>query len=261
MARARNIKPGFFHNEDLVEVPFETRLLFIGLWTLADRRGRLEDRPKRIKMELFPVDDVDIDTSLNQLQDHGFILRYCVGDGRYIQVLAFNKHQNPHKTERESTIPAPDINGSATVNAPDKHDVNRAESLFTDSPNEESLSLGADAPAPPPEPAQKSGTRGTRLSRDFTVTDDMFAWATANGATPDLIASETEKFMDYWPAQPGARGVKLDWQATWRNWIRRATESPPPYAQRNGGSLTNHNKRGGYTAGELYEQSLREDVS
>ena len=49
MARARNIKPGFFKNEFLAEMPCEVRLLFIGLWTLADREGRLEDRPKRIK--------------------------------------------------------------------------------------------------------------------------------------------------------------------------------------------------------------------
>jgi hypothetical protein len=50
MARARNIKPAFFKNEQLVELGMSTRLLFIGLWCLADREGRLEDRPKRIKM-------------------------------------------------------------------------------------------------------------------------------------------------------------------------------------------------------------------
>ena len=54
MARARNIKPGFFKNELLAEMPPETRLLFMGLWCLADREGRFEDRPKKIKMELFP---------------------------------------------------------------------------------------------------------------------------------------------------------------------------------------------------------------
>ena len=52
MARARNIKPGFFTNDELVELPFATRLLFIGLWTIADREGRMVDRPKKIKMEI-----------------------------------------------------------------------------------------------------------------------------------------------------------------------------------------------------------------
>ena len=50
MARSRNIKPGFFKNEDLLDLPYEYRLLFVGLWTLADREGYLEDRPKRIRM-------------------------------------------------------------------------------------------------------------------------------------------------------------------------------------------------------------------
>ena len=76
MARARNIKPAFFMNEDLVELPFQDRLLFIGLWTLADREGRLEDRPKRIKMEIFPAGDVSVDESLTRLASTGMLVRY-----------------------------------------------------------------------------------------------------------------------------------------------------------------------------------------
>ena len=64
MARARNIKPGLFKNELLVEQSLFVRLLFVGLWTLADREGRLEDRPKRIKLELFPYDSEDTDAAL-----------------------------------------------------------------------------------------------------------------------------------------------------------------------------------------------------
>ena len=53
MARTRSIKPSFFDNEILGDLPPLTRLLFIGLWGIADREGRLEDRPKRIKKELL----------------------------------------------------------------------------------------------------------------------------------------------------------------------------------------------------------------
>lgn len=108
MARARNIKPGFFKNADLVELPMEARLLFIGLWTLADRAGRLEDRPKQIKMELFPADPVDIDGCLDGLQRWGFITRYEVEGRKLLQVVNFTKHQNPHKEERVSALPSPD---------------------------------------------------------------------------------------------------------------------------------------------------------
>lgn len=107
MARARNIKPGFFRNADLVELPMATRLLFAGLWTLADRAGRLEDRPKQIKMDIFPADDVDVDAALSELTQAGMLERYAVDGRRYLQITNFGKHQNPHRDEKASTIPPP----------------------------------------------------------------------------------------------------------------------------------------------------------
>ena len=100
MARARNIKPGFFTNDTLAECSPLARLLFIGLWTIADCRGRLHDRPKKIKAELLPYDDCDIESLLQELDKHGFILRLALGKYRAILIPAFNKHQNPHHKER-----------------------------------------------------------------------------------------------------------------------------------------------------------------
>jgi hypothetical protein len=107
MARSRNIKPGFFRNAELVELPVETRLLFIGLWTLADREGRLEDRPRQIKMELFPADQFDVGAMLDQLQSSGFLLRYEVDGKSFIEVSNFIKHQDPHYKEKASEYPPP----------------------------------------------------------------------------------------------------------------------------------------------------------
>lgn len=118
MARARNIKPGFFRNADLVELPFEARLLFIGLWTIADRSGRMEDRPKQIKMELFPADSVDVDALLDELAAIGVVARYSHDGKRYLQVVNFSKHQNPHKDEKASTIP--DQDGHLATHKQDK---------------------------------------------------------------------------------------------------------------------------------------------
>ena len=116
MARSRNIKPGFFTNEDLVELDFATRLLFAGLWTISDKKGRLEDRPKKIKIDIFPADVVDVDVMLQELHDSKFIVRYEVDGARYIQITTWSKHQNPHHTEKASAIP--DINGEVTVKPP-----------------------------------------------------------------------------------------------------------------------------------------------
>lgn len=114
MARSRSLKPGFFTNEDLIELPFEYRLLFAGLWTLADREGRMEDRPKKIKLQIFPGDDVDVNAGLDALASAGFIQRYEAGGARYIQVVSWSKHQSPHIKEAASTIPAPCSHGTGT---------------------------------------------------------------------------------------------------------------------------------------------------
>lgn len=107
MARSRNIKPGFFVNADLVELPALTRLLFIGLWTLADREGRLEDRPSQIKMQVLPGDDINTGLALDSLHAKKFITRYSIEGKAYIQINKFKKHQNPHIKEPASIIPPP----------------------------------------------------------------------------------------------------------------------------------------------------------
>ena len=108
MARARNIKPGFFRNEIIGEMPVEFRLLFIGLWTAADREGRLEYRPKRIKAEIFPYDDINVMDGLSMLRECGFIEIYISNDQELIQVINWSKHQNPHHKEIASVLPAPE---------------------------------------------------------------------------------------------------------------------------------------------------------
>ena len=124
MARARNIKPSFFTNVELVDCGFETRLLFIGLWTLADREGRIEDKPKRIKMMIFPGDDVNVEACLAQLEANKFIVRYEVEGVRCIWIPNFLKHQNPHPREKASELPSPKKAGisNLTDKAEKRHD-------------------------------------------------------------------------------------------------------------------------------------------
>lgn len=115
MARSRNLKPSFFLNEALAEVAPLGRLLFQGLWCQADRCGRLEDRPLRIKASILPYDNCKIDDLLQSLVNLGFITRYEVNGNRYIHIVNFEKHQNPHVKEPESTIPAPDLHQTSPV--------------------------------------------------------------------------------------------------------------------------------------------------
>lgn len=109
MARSRNIKPGFFTNEELGALDPLARLLFAGLWTEADRKGVLEDRPARLKPRLLPFDDCDVDALLDELQRAKFILRYESDGKSLIYVLNFVAHQNPHHTEKDSSLQSPTV--------------------------------------------------------------------------------------------------------------------------------------------------------
>lgn len=109
MARARNIKPSFFQNDALGELDPLARLLFVGLWTIADFKGCLEFRPKRIKAQLLPYDECSLDSLATALDKSGFIAIYSVQGQQYIKIVNFERHQNPHKNEREAGSEVPDI--------------------------------------------------------------------------------------------------------------------------------------------------------
>ncbi|MCM4085117.1 hypothetical protein [Paractinoplanes hotanensis] len=60
---------------------------------------------------------------------------------------------------------------------------------------------------------------GSRLPPSFRVTDEMADWARQHA--PNVPWTTTAAFIDYWTAQPGSKGRRCDWTATWRNWMRR----------------------------------------
>lgn len=72
-------------------------------------------------------------------------------------------------------------------------------------------------------PQKASPKRGTRIPDLFPVTPEMRSWSAANtpGLDPDAV---TARFVDYWRGAPGQKGVKADWYATWRNWMRKASD-------------------------------------
>lgn len=179
MARSRNIKPGFYKNEDLAECSVWARYIFPGLWMLADREGRLEDRPKRIKGELLPFDLQDIEPLLAELAARKFIVRYQNSEGSFIQISKFSTHQTPHYTEKSSVIKAPplqeiagDGSGSAPVDGggvsttdsgkspPIKRGEKPPDSLIPDSLIPELKALSGSTPDAAPPKASKANGQG-----------------------------------------------------------------------------------------------------
>lgn len=105
MSRRRMIKPEFWGNEQLAECSFAARLLFIGLMNFEDDNGLLEYRSKKIKMNVFPGDNVDIDKFITELVDNGLIEVYESSGHEYIWTINFTKHQRVDKPSYEYPTP------------------------------------------------------------------------------------------------------------------------------------------------------------
>jgi hypothetical protein len=117
--RARNLKPGLFKNEILGAADPLYTLVFEGLWCMADKAGRLEDRPLRIHAEVNPYrPSASTVQALDWLVQHRFMIRYEAAGQKYLAVRNFGEHQQPHIKEAVSKIPAP--SNQEVVEAPVK---------------------------------------------------------------------------------------------------------------------------------------------
>lgn len=206
MARSRNLKPGYFTNDELAEIGPLGQLLFAGLWTLADREGRLLDRPRKIKAEILPYYEADCDALLDALAVRHFILRYQVAGSAYIQIVNWHKHQSPHVKEAASELPAPERYATErepapayAVQAPDEHQtstVQTPDEHGTSPPD--SLNLIPDTGYPQPEieitpPTVSAGA------------DDVApaSRSRASPHTPGGVTEHDEAFHQrFWPAWP-----------------------------------------------------------
>ncbi|MBT2789175.1 hypothetical protein [Paraburkholderia strydomiana] len=255
MGRARTLKGSFFQNEILGALPPLARLLFAGLWTIADRDGRLEDRPLRIAAAILPYDrEADVDALLDLLDGSGFIHRYAHGGAHFIQICAWAKHQRPHPHEIASTIPPCDCDGECRDASERKQDLvtathdqgearpgQRAYKANTSKPepSEPSEPFGpsghsrlALSPVHTLKPREKNDSRGARLPEAWALPAEWGEWAAREcGFSRSHVALTAADFADYWHAKAGANACKRDWLATWRRWCRKARDDArgPPH--------------------------------
>jgi len=188
--RARNIKPGFFDDEILAGLGPYAQLLFAGLWCLADRDGKLEDRPARIKAHIFPYYEPkpNVITLLDKLCHCHFIQRYRVGNDAFIAVIKFREHQRPHPHEAASKIPDPDnINDSDVMACHDN--------VIT-------------------EPYNGSKCKPDSLIPDSLIPDSLITSAVTSdgGSDKNLLASTFEKFWAAYPKKKGKQDAIEAWK-------------------------------------------------
>jgi hypothetical protein len=107
MARIRTIKPEFWTSEQIVECSMSARLLFIGLWNFCDDNGIHPYTLKTIKMEIFPGDEIKLNTIenwMNELEKNGLIKTYHIDDKRYLLVTGW-QHQKIDRPNPKHPLP------------------------------------------------------------------------------------------------------------------------------------------------------------
>ena len=211
--RIRTIKPEFFTHDGLYDAEIAgeglpLRLAYIGLWCAADRAGRFKWEPRRLGAQILPYDDVDFSRVLDALVTRGFILRYIVNGVEFGCIPSWSKHQVINNRERESEIPQPPQDQTAShacpTRAPRVPHASKAEGKGTEGEGEgnsippkppllgggEQQTLPTDIPTNDPPPPQQHKTPlqiraeklfGRRPTRQW-VENEQRAWAKNRGA-------------------------------------------------------------------------------
>jgi len=233
MARIRTIKPDFFSSADIVSLSPLARLLYIALWCEADKEGRLRWNPLTFKLRYMAGDNVEVVALCQEILSAGLVKLY--GDG-LAYIPSFNKHQHINPRESASDLPDPaknDASGTRQARASDPQGGREGKG------REGKVDDASDAAPPPDDPKgdpKPEIPRASRLPADWKLPADWRDWSKGERADVDPDR-EADRFADYWRAKPGKDGTKLDWLATWRNWIRgvRAPQVVDSASQKPGG--------------------------
>lgn len=221
MARMRYLKPELWTDSKVVRMSPWARLLFIGSWNFAlCEAGHLDDDAMALKLKVLPADPIDADEVLEEVIATGRIVRETLADGRsYLHIVNLGKHQKVD-TRWATRCPYCTADGSKLTETPES-----SEESHPDSPQE---GMGGDRRGET-KTSSSSSTRsqGSRIPDDWEPSADLIAQM--RHECPDVsLTAQHKRFVDHWRAQPGAKGRKSDWDATWRNWMRRAQDDATP---------------------------------
>jgi hypothetical protein len=106
MARIRSVHPGLWTDEDFVALTPFARLLYIALWNECDDHGVFDHNPRKLKIRLLPMDAVDVDALLDELDTFGMITRFSCNERDYGAVRNFRRYQRPESPKHWHPFPA-----------------------------------------------------------------------------------------------------------------------------------------------------------
>lgn len=106
-ARIRTIKPEFWTDPAIISCSHSARLFFIGMLNFADDEGNTEGLPLKLKIQIFPADEIEIEPLLEELKQANLILPYEVDDRLYFHIRTFKKHQVINRPTPAQNPPPP----------------------------------------------------------------------------------------------------------------------------------------------------------
>lgn len=243
MGRIRTVKPELFKHGGLFDAEQETnlpiRLAFIALFTCCDREGRFKWRPRDLKVDCLPHDDVDFSRVLDALTTRGFVVRYASEDrSEYGYIPTFNKHQVINNREAPSELPSPTGTGVVTREARVDHASVTREAR------------GQSGREGKGKEGNGNGKEGERASRRASMSIEEFREACRLVVEADparLPEPERKPFFDYWTETNPTTG-RMRFEAekffdigrrmdTWRSRSKNNAPKVPMYAMPRTGSF------------------------
>ncbi len=208
MAWAR-VDDQWFAHRKVVTLTLAARGLWTTVlsWSCAQRSDHVPTHMAR-----FLAGGDDIDDLAQELVDAGLWIE--ADDGWYIHDWA--EYQDKSLSEKRSEAGAK--GGKASGEA--RREATTKQTKQPDEANDEAGALPGPSRPGPTQP--KSESRATRLPEGWTPQPEPELIRAVGGQR--AADEQLELFTDHWRAQPGAKGRKADWQATWRNWLRRSRE-------------------------------------
>lgn len=181
MARIRSIKPEFWQDELVATLPRDIRLLFIGLWTMADDEGRFRANPRFVQAQVFPYDsDIDVAGALRQLEGIGRVQLYEADGQLFGWVRKFSEHQRIDKP-KPSTIPPPPVPDESKMRPRRVRDASKTSPGRKGGEGKGEEGRGEEAAGPAPEDFQAvwNQNRAPEMPEWREMTDDRRAQAKA----------------------------------------------------------------------------------
>ena len=226
MGRIRTVKPEIAKHEVLFDAEADTtlplRFAWVMLFTVADREGRFQWQPRRLKADILPYDDLDFSRVLDAWLTRGLVVKYRVGDAWIGWIPTFRKHQVINNREAASELPdvsdADEVidnrNKAFTDACPTRevhaHDEGSARTSGREGKGREGKE-SADAPL---------ALNGHPASRRFTPPslEEVSAYIRDRGSPID-----PEAFIAYYTARGWKlkTGLMSDWRAAVITWEKR----------------------------------------